>query len=201
MHCKLVPCTEHWYQALNIGTKHWTLVPCNKHWYHATNIGTMHWTQLPCVEHRYHALHTFAMYCTLVQCIAQSYNALNISTMHFTLVVVLLFSTVQLFLFLLLKNSTPTRCLPNPVSLLICFCYLKHVGFSKHWPSGPMLSLSQNVPMSVCLFVCSLLRYRLTVFLPPLPKVGCLIFWIWNPWGKVMERSGLRFEIFSLEVV
>ena len=30
--------------------------------------------------------------------------------------------------------------------------------------------------MSVCLSVCSLLRYRLTVLLPPLPEVGCLIF-------------------------
>ena len=52
--------------------------------------------------------------------------------------------------------------------------------FSKHRPSGPMLSISQNVRLSVCLSarpsVCSLVRYRLTVFLPPLPKVGCQIF-------------------------
>ena len=54
----------------------------------------------------------------------------------------------------------------------------------------------------VCLCVCSLLRYRLNVFLPPFPEVGCPIFLeIRNPWGKVMERSGLRFEHFSLEVV
>ena len=59
--------------------------------------------------------------------------------------------------------------------------------FSKHRPSGPMLSL---------------LRYRLTVFLPPLPEVGCPIFLeIRNPWGKVVERSGLTFEHFCLEVV
>ena len=45
--------------------------------------------------------------------------------------------------------------------------------------------------------VCSLLRYRLNVFLPPLPEVGCLIFLeIRNPLGKVMERSGLIFEHF-----
>ena len=38
---------------------------------------------------------------------------------------------------------------------------------------------------SVCTSVCSLLRYRLTVFLPPLPEVGCPIFLeIKNPWGK-----------------
>ena len=70
--------------------------------------------------------------------------------------------------------------------------------FSKHHPSGPMLSISQNVRVSVC----SLMRYRLNVFLPPLLKVGCSKFLeIRNPWGKVMERSGLRFEHFSLEVV
>ena len=48
----------------------------------------------------------------------------------------------------------------------------------------------------------SLLRYRLNVFLPQLPEVGCPIFLeIQNPWGKVMERSGLRFEHFCLKVV
>ena len=52
--------------------------------------------------------------------------------------------------------------------------------FSKHQPSGPMLSISQNVRLSVrpsvCPSMCSLLRYRLNVFLPPLHKVGCPIF-------------------------
>ena len=38
---------------------------------------------------------------------------------------------------------------------------------------------------SVCLSVCSLLRYRLNVFLPPLPEVGCPKFLeIQNQWGK-----------------
>ena len=54
--------------------------------------------------------------------------------------------------------------------------------------------------MSVCLFVClcvHLLRYRLTVFLPPLTKVDCPKFLeIWNSWGKLVERRGLRFEFF-----
>ena len=55
------------------------------------------------------------------------------------------------------------------------------------------------VCLFVCLSVCSLLRYRLTVFLPPLPEVGCAIFLeIRNPWGKVMEISGLTFEHFCL---
>ena len=53
----------------------------------------------------------------------------------------------------------------------------------------------------VCLFVCLFVRHtfslRLTVFLPPLPEVQCPNFLdIRNPWGKVMERSGLRFENF-----
>ena len=44
-------------------------------------------------------------------------------------------------------------------------------GFSKHRPSGPILSISRlvrlSVRLSVRLCVCSLLRYRLKVFLPP----------------------------------
>ena len=61
-----------------------------------------------------------------------------------------------------------------------------------------MLFISRNVRLSVRVFVrvivCSLLRYRLTVFLLPLHEVGCPIFLeIRNPWGKVMERSGLNF--------
>ena len=65
--------------------------------------------------------------------------------------------------------------------------------FSKHRPFGPMLSISRSVRV----YVCSLLRHRLTVFLPPLPEVGCPIFLeIWNPWGKIMERTGLRLQKF-----
>ena len=65
--------------------------------------------------------------------------------------------------------------------------------FSKHRTSGSMFSISQNVRLSVCvsvcLCVCSLLRYRLTVFLPPLPEVGCPLFLdIRNPLGKVMKE-------------
>ena len=34
--------------------------------------------------------------------------------------------------------------------------------------------------------------------MPPLPEVGCPTFLeIWNPWGKVIERSGFTFENFS----
>ena len=78
----------------------------------------------------------------------------------------------------------------------------EHSMFSKHRPSGPLLSISQNVRLCVCPCVCSLLRYRLNVFLPPLPEVGCPIFLeIRNPLGKVVERSGLRFEHFCLKIV
>ena len=63
-------------------------------------------------------------------------------------------------------------------------------------------SICPSVCLSVCLCVCSLLGYRLNVFLPPLPEFGCLIFLeIWNPWGKVVKRSGVRFEHFGLKVV
>ena len=59
---------------------------------------------------------------------------------------------------------------------------------------------------SVCpcvrLTVCLLLRYHLNVLLPPLPKVGYSNFLeILNFWGKVMEKSGLRFEYFCSKMV
>ena len=51
--------------------------------------------------------------------------------------------------------------------------------------------------MCVCVCVCHTLSLRLAVFLPPIPEVQCLNFLdIWNPWGKLIERSGLRFEFF-----
>ena len=80
--------------------------------------------------------------------------------------------------------------------------------FSLNRPSGPIQSISQFVRVSVCPCVrvsvcpcvCSLLRYRLTVFLPPLPKVGCPIcLEIRNPWGKVIERSGLSTLLASCD--
>ena len=67
-----------------------------------------------------------------------------------------------------------------------------------------MLSISRNdrlfVCLSVCLSVCSPLRYRLTVFLPPLPEVGCPIFLeIGNPLGKKWKEvvSDLNFFVWK----
>ena len=58
------------------------------------------------------------------------------------------------------------------------------------------------VCLFVCLSVCALLSYRFNVFLSQLPEIGCQkMFKIWNPWGKVMERNGLTFEHFCLEMV
>ena len=74
------------------------------------------------------------------------------------------------------------------------------------WADAFYKSKCPSVRVSVCpcvrLCVCSFLRYRLNVYLPPLPEVGCPIFLeIRNPWGKVMERSGLRYEHFCLKIV
>ena len=70
------------------------------------------------------------------------------------------------------------------------------------WADAFYKSKCPSVCPCVCLSVCSILRYRLNVFLPPLPKVGCPIFLeIQNPWGKVMDRSGLRLEHFCLKIV
>ena len=45
-------------------------------------------------------------------------------------------------------------------------------------------------------------RSFLMDFLPPLPKVECPIFLeIRNPWGKVFERNGLRYQHFYLKIV
>ena len=45
---------------------------------------------------------------------------------------------------------------------------------------GPLglcfLLVDLSVGVSVCVYVCSLLRYNLNVFLPPLPKIGCAKF-------------------------
>ena len=61
------------------------------------------------------------------------------------------------------------------------------------------LSVSVYVCLSVRLFTFEVPFKRL---LPPLPKVGCLKFLeIQNIWGKVMQRSGLRFEDLRLKVV
>ena len=55
-------------------------------------------------------------------------------------------------------------------------------------------SVCRSIRPSVCVLAFEVPFKRL---LPPLPEVGCPIFLeILNPWGKVMERSGLGFEIF-----
>ena len=78
--------------------------------------------------------------------------------------------------------------------------FLSYAGFSKHRPSGPMLSISWNVRLSVCPSV------RLFTFKVPYkrlfaPTSRSTMSNIFRDWGKVMERSGLRFEDFCLEVV
>ena len=100
-----------------------------------------------------------------------------------------------------------TYCMCGPRSNALCFYFwagekLTVFKASALWADAFYKSICPSVCLCVCLSVCSLLRYRLTVFLPPLPEVGCPIFLeIRNPWGKVMERSGLTFEHFGLEVV
>ena len=90
--------------------------------------------------------------------------------------------------------------------------YLPHLvfkrsRFSKHRPSGPMLSISQNVRLSVCLYVC--LFVRLFTFEVPFKRLfaptsrGRMsnIFRDSESLGKSNEKSGLRFEHSCLKVV
>ena len=87
-------------------------------------------------------------------------------------------------------------------------CKLAHQSQSQNskasalWADAFYKSKCQSVCLSVRVSVCSLLRYRLNIFLPPLPEVACPIcLEIRNPWGKVMKRSGLRFNHFGLKIV
>ena len=69
--------------------------------------------------------------------------------------------------------------------------------FSKNWPFWPILFISRNVHVSLCLSA-TLCIHGLNVFVPPLPKVPWQNFLdIQNPWGKGLEKSGIRFENFT----
>ena len=60
-----------------------------------------------------------------------------------------------------------------------------------------------SVCLSVCLFVC-LFTFDVPfkrLFAPTSQSRMSNILEIQNPWGKVMERSGLRLEHFYLEAV
>ena len=69
----------------------------------------------------------------------------------------LFFPVVKIFFFLRYSN----------IFIFFIFFFGGGSNFSKQPPSGPMLSISQNVRscvcLSVCMSVCSLLRYRLNV--------------------------------------
>ena len=77
----------------------------------------------------------------------------------------------------------------------VCLLVDFHLGcpvFSKHRPSGPMLSKSKCLSVCPCvhvfvlLSICSLLRYLLNVFLSPLPKVGCPIWVLGYSWSTLL---------------
>ena len=70
--------------------------------------------------------------------------------------------------------------------------------FSSNWPTGPIRSSSRDVR----LFDVPFHVLDLRPILLPFPEVECPKFLeIRNPWGKVLERSGLRIEHFCWEVV
>ena len=79
---------------------------------------------------------------------------------------------------------------------------LLQMQFSPTRPSGPSWSSSRDVRL-LYLVSCPLFMYQiLRPILPPLPKVACTKFLeIQNPWGKVLERRGLRIEYFCWEMV
>ena len=63
-----------------------------------------------------------------------------------------------------------------------------------------LLCVTCHMCVSVCLSL--FMQYILRPILPPLPEVGCPKFLeIWNPWGKVLVRNGLRIEHSCYEEV
>ena len=84
--------------------------------------------------------------------------------------------------------------------------YMYYFLCSKQRPSGPMLSISRNVRMFVCLFLWLSVRHtfslRLTVFLPPLLKVQYPNFLnIQNPWGNVMKKWSQILKLLLIKAV
>ena len=88
-------------------------------------------------------------------------------------------------------------------------CFLKKGYLIYHYIDfhqiGPLGQFDLVVAMSVCLCVSLMSLFMWYIFrpiFPPLPEVGCPnCLEIQNPWGKVLERSGLRIEHFFWEVV
>ena len=76
-------------------------------------------------------------------------------------------------------------------------CY-PYAGFSSNRPTGPIQSSScdvrVSVSVSVCLFDVSFHVVYFEAYFAPTSRNR--ISKIWNPWGKVLERSGLRIEHF-----
>ena len=74
-----------------------------------------------------------------------------------------------------------------------------HFWFLKNRPSGPILFISLNVHPCLRPFMCSLLRYRLNVFLAPLPTIRCpKLFWgisnlkKWSQIWKLLLIKGVK---------
>ena len=94
-----------------------------------------------------------------------------------------------------------------PATHLATWCHQQGQVNRKFFKASTLWTDVFYVKMSICLFVCvCVCVYTFKVpfkrLFAPIPEVGCPIFLeIQNPWGKVMERSGLRFKHFSLEVV
>ena len=71
---------------------------------------------------------------------------------------------------------------------------------------GPLGRFDLVVPMSVCVLVCLFdipfhVVYFEAYFAPTSRSRMSKFLEIWNPWGKVLERSGLRIELFCWDVV
>ena len=79
---------------------------------------------------------------------------------------------------------------------------LRNAVFSKHRPSGPILSISRNVRLFVRLSVCSLFEVPFNCLFAPTSRIECLkVLEIRNSRGEIVERSALRFDLFFSKMV
>ena len=97
------------------------------------------------------------------------------------------------------------QCLPYAgfffleLQLHLVFKRLALLADSFYKSKCPSVCLSVRPSVRPC-FRLYTFEHRLNVFLPPHPKVGCpKTLKIRKPWGKVMERSGLRLKTFTNE--
>ena len=110
---------------------------------------------------------------------------------------------MNFFVLILKYKKKLDRIKINSLLNYLWFNWLFNKTFSKHRPSGPMLSISQNVRLSVCVSVCPF-TFEVPfngLFAPTSQSRMFNIFRDSESFGKSNGKNGLTFEHFCLEMV